>query len=490
MRRFLHIVILVSLLGLIAVVPSVLPSFRVHAQGASTTYTVQPGDNLFRISLRFGVTVAALAQANNIANPNLIFVGQVLTIPAPGGTTPPPPTATPVPGAPTATPAPGGTGGGTVDYTVQPGDTLFKIATRFGTTVQAIVQSNGITNPNLIFPGQVLHIVPGTGAVVSGGGSGTSGGSAGGSVPPQTAGGFELGGQVQNFGGNTLAVMQSAKMKWVKFQLAAGDGNGNNLIASAKGAGFRVLFSVVGDKNSVLDGNYQAGYANYVASLAQNGADAIEIWNEENIDREWPTGQINPASYVALLSKAYNAIKAVNRNTIVISGAPSPTGAEGAFGLAKVWNDDHYYSGMAASGAGRVADCIGVHYNEGIISPTRSSGDPRGTYPTRYYSGQLARALASFPGKQACFTELGYLSPEGYGPLPGAFNWAANTTAAQQAQWLGEAVSIASRSGRVRVMIIFNVDFTQYGADPQAGYAMIRPGGTCPACAQIAAVLP
>jgi LysM repeat protein len=47
----------------------------------SATYTVQPGDDLYQLSLRYGVTIAALQFANNIANPNLIFVGQVLCIP-------------------------------------------------------------------------------------------------------------------------------------------------------------------------------------------------------------------------------------------------------------------------------------------------------------------------------------------------------------------------------------------------------------------------
>ena len=37
-------------------------------------------------------------------------------------------------------------------------------------------------------------------------------------------------------------------------------------------------------------------------------------------------------------------------------------------------------------------------------------------------------------------------------------------------------------------MIVFNVDLTQYGDDPQAGYAMIRPGGGCPACDSLRAV--
>jgi hypothetical protein len=84
--------------------------------------------------------------------------------------------------------------------------------------------------------------------------------------------------------------------------------------------------------------------------------------------------------------------------------------------------------------------------------------------------------------KKICFTELGYLTPEGYSPLPAFFGWAGSTTVAQQAQWLAEAYSLGTTGGKVRLIIVFNVDFTQYGADPQAGYAMIRPGGSCPAC--------
>ncbi len=477
------------LLVLIVAVLVALPATGLHAQGSGGTYVVQPGDNLFRISLRFGVTVAALQQANTIANPNLIFVGQVLQIP--GATGSPAPTTAPSAGGATATPAPVTPPSGQMgSYTVQAGDTLSKIAARFGTTAATIAAANNIANINLIFVGQVLQIPGATGQTSGGTTSGgtTSGGNT--SPPPQVSGGFELGGQALNLNSSSQAIMNSAKMKWVKRQIAAGDGGGVGQISAAHGLGLKILFSVVGDKNAVTTSAYQDSYASYVASLAQAGADAIEVWNEENLDREWPTGQISPALYAQLLAKSYNAIKSAHPATMVISGAPSPTGAEGAFGLDRVWNDDRYYAGMAAAGVARFADCIGVHYNEGIVSPTQSSGDPRGNYPTRYYSTMLNRALASFPGKMACFTELGYLSPEGYGPLPNGFGWAANVTVANQAQWLGQAARLAASSGRVRLMIIFNVDFTEYGADPQAGFAMVRPGGGCPACASVAAALP
>ena len=48
--------------------------------------------------------------------------------------------------------------------------------------------------------------------------------------------------------------------------------------------------------------------------------------------------------------------------------------------------------------------------------------------------------------------------------------------------WIDQAVSMAGRSGRVRLFIIWNIDFVNYGEDPMAGFAIIRPGGGCPAC--------
>jgi uncharacterized protein YraI len=319
----------------------------------------------------------------------------------------------------------------------------------------------------------------------------TSGGGNG-NPPPVSGGGtgrgFALGGQATSLGSTAVNAMRNAGMTWVKFQYRSGDGGALGQIDAAHAQGFHILLSVIGDRGSVTNDGYQSGYASYVAGLAAHGADGIEIWNEENLDREWPAGQINPTIYVHLLAKAYNAIKSAHPSTLVISGAPSPTGAEGAFGLDHVWNDDHYYAGMAAAGAGSYVDCIGAHYNEGIVSPNQSSGDPRDNYPTRYFGAMLSRASNSF-GLPVCFTELGYLTPEGYGSLPGSFGWAQKTTVAQQAQWLAQAASYAASSGRVRLLIVFNVDFSEYGADPQGGYAMIRPDGSCLACSKLGAIM-
>jgi LysM repeat protein len=64
------------------VAPTVLPTQPTPIPPAAPrTYVVQPGDNLFRISLRFNVPLAVLQQINGIANPSLIFVGQVIRLP-------------------------------------------------------------------------------------------------------------------------------------------------------------------------------------------------------------------------------------------------------------------------------------------------------------------------------------------------------------------------------------------------------------------------
>lgn len=329
--------------------------------------------------------------------------------------------------------------------------------------------------------------------------SGDDGSSGGGSPappppapPPISNSGFELGGQAF---GSPYGMMSYAGMNWVKRQHKWGPGQAGNavagLIADAHNAGFKILLSIPGA--NLYPGSIDfAGYTNFLGQVAAlpDPPDAIEVWNEMNIDREWPGGQINPASYVNnMLAPAYNAIKAANPSIMVISGAPAPTGFFGGCGGGGC-DDAPYMAGMAGAGAANYMDCIGIHYNEGIISPNQTSGDPRSEHYTRYFWGMVDAYWNAFGGSRPlCFTELGYLTPEGYGSLPSGFAWAQNVTVSQQAQWLAEATSLSAGSGKVRLMIVWNVDSTTWDSDPQAGYAIIRPGGSCAACETLRQVM-
>lgn len=339
-------------------------------------------------------------------------------------------------------------------------------------------------------------IVPTRPATVGGGG----GGSVANNPPPvnpapgRIAGGFEYGGHVTSTSSDIAAnAMRRAGMTWMKVQLKHGigadPGVASSIINEARARGFKILLGIVGNKDELAagGGNYIQAYAQYVGAVASMGPDAIEVWNEPNLDREWPTNQISGGNFTALLASAYQSIKAANSGVLVIAGAPAPTGAEAAF-PGQVVNDDRFLQQMVDAGALNYMDCMGIHYNEGIVSPTQVSGDPRDNFYSRYYQSLVDRYWGIIGGQRPlCFTELGYVTPEGYGPLPSFFSWGEGNTVAEQAAWLAEAISIASNSGRVRMVIVWNVDFTRYDAnDPQAGYAMVRPGGACPACDAIA----
>lgn len=305
--------------------------------------------------------------------------------------------------------------------------------------------------------------------------------------PPVANGAFELGGQVPGYIGHPNE-MRQAGMTWVKFQVRGG---GSDFIAAGKGAGFKVLLSVLGDKNRATDPAYWDEYAAWVAGLAAQGADAIEVWNEPNVEAEWPEGQIDGAKYTQLLAKAYAAIKAANPNTIVISASLAPTGAEAAF-PGKVVNDDKFLSQMAAAGAANYMDCVGIHHNGGSTSPHATTGSTLAGYHYSYYFWPMVDLYYNAFGgsRQLCFTELGFVSGEGFPPLPTNFSWGQGITVAQQAQWLAESASLSASSGKVRMLIVWNVGFTTFTYDPQAAYSITRPDGTCPACAALDAVMP
>ncbi len=129
-RKWLPIVLVMTTL---AIIVGVTPTLAAPNEG-NIVHIVQRGETLYSIARRYGVNMWTIARFNNITNPNRIYVGQRIVVPA---------------GRP-----------GRAVHVVQPGETLTRIALHYGVDAWTIARANGITNLNRIYVGQHL-VIPG-----------------------------------------------------------------------------------------------------------------------------------------------------------------------------------------------------------------------------------------------------------------------------------------------------------------------------------------
>jgi hypothetical protein len=230
------------------------------------------------------------------------------------------------------------------------------------------------------------------------------------------------------------------------------------------------------------DYNLFAGFMTELVRRYQGKVNAIEVWNEQNLDREWTaTAGIRPADYVDFLSRAYNAIKAVDPNVIVISGALSPTGVNNA----QVMDDFVYLDQALAAGLLNYADCVGAHHNGYNIGPdvTAEQAPSTAEAATAIFRGPFSNVNHSWsfkttldiyaqkvqaidPNKRLCVTEFGWASSEGYDTFPTNFEFAQDNTLAEQAQFIVQAFQLMRDSGDVWLAFLFNFDFGNKGNGP------------------------
>ncbi|MEV4775166.1 LysM peptidoglycan-binding domain-containing protein [Microbacterium sp. LWH12-1.2] len=122
-----------------------VPMHSVPAQTSPGTYVVQPGDTVFGIAERFGLSTADVLTWNGLTWRSVIYPGQSLTL-----------ADTAVPAAPAAVePA---TPAATTTHAVVSGDTIYAIAQKYGTTVDAVLAANALTRESIIYPGQTLAV--------------------------------------------------------------------------------------------------------------------------------------------------------------------------------------------------------------------------------------------------------------------------------------------------------------------------------------------
>jgi polysaccharide biosynthesis protein PslG len=299
------------------------------------------------------------------------------------------------------------------------------------------------------------------------------------------------------------AVANQLGMDWIKVQIEwptvhpspdAGqwfiyDG----VLDQAYNYGINVMLSVVGAPDWTRASGTEDGppddYGQYAAFLEElltryeGKVQAIEVWNEQNLDREWRTANgVNPEDYVRFLEVAYEAIKAHDPNIIVISGALSPTGS----GDWVRWADDFEWLDRAlAAGMLDYADCVGAHHNGYNVGPdvpfdqTGSAPDAatavfRGPFDNPHHSWSFKTTLDTYaakvqavdPDMKLCVTEFGWPSSEGYDQPPEGFGFAADNTLEEQATYIVDAFQLMRESGDVWLTFLFNFDYGNKSGGP------------------------
>lgn len=205
---------------------------------------------------------------------------------------------------------------------------------------------------------------------------------------------------------------------------------------------------------------------------------AIEVWNEQNIDREWAsTGGIRASDYVAMVRTVADTVRFIDPNIIIVSGALSPTGWNDA--TAK--DDLSYTDDLIANGLLNVVDCFGAHHNGYNIGPgvpfDQVPDDPtatfRGPFDNPHPSWSFYTTLNTYANKiQAagsdvplCVTEFGWASTEDLNGAPEGFGFAEDNTVAEHGEFLVEAVELMEEWDFVWLAFVWNLNFA-----PEAGF--------------------
>ena len=240
--------------------------------------------------------------------------------------------------------------------------------------------------------------------------------------------------------------------------------------------------------------DYQV-FASFVATLLNRypgRIHGIEIWNEQNLDREWKSVRgISPNDYVSMATIVANTARFIDPNIIIISGALSPTGVDNN----DVWSDFRYMDGMIAAGLLNVVDCVGAHHNGYNIGPNvpwdQVPNDPealfRGPFDNPHPSWSFYSTITTYANKiQAagssvplCVTEFGWATvddlPAGYPP---GFEFAIDNSTTEHGQFIVEAVQLMESWDFVWLAFIWNLNFGPVqGFDPNndnVPYSLIR----------------
>ncbi|TKJ30695.1 MAG: hypothetical protein CEE40_04170 [Chloroflexi bacterium B3_Chlor] len=330
--------------------------------------------------------------------------------------------------------------------------------------------------------------------------------------PSSPGSGFDYGIQVHLFhldAGYVSQLVNNMHFNWIKHQIEWKEFEPSkgqyvwepidHIVEVAHEAGLNILLSVVKAPDWARGGRSEedgppvdyADGGDFMTAIAQRycgRVQAYEIWNEQNLRREWNTGRaLSAEEYVDLLHVAYDRIKAVCPSAIVVSGGPTPVGYTSPTAI----DDFEYLRQMYEAGLRDYCDAVGVH-------PSGFNNPPEWRYPPPY--SERGDSTAFRGNRQFYFlntieayhsimsefgdadrklwaTEFGWASIKNLTETPNeGYEYATDNTELEQAEYLVTALQIARDKGYMGVMFVWNLNFAPVrGADDErAAFGILR----------------
>ncbi len=283
------------------------------------------------------------------------------------------------------------------------------------------------------------------------------------------------------------------QVEWINYEPSKGNYNWGELdrvANSASGAGIKVLFSILRSPkwaNSDPDGpprnfNDLGDFLAAMATRYKGKVQAYEVWNEQNLGREWKGHTLSASKYVELLRIAYQRIKAADPDAVVVAGALTPTGwNDGVVAI----DDRLYLRQMYDAGLKSVCDAVGIHPSgfanppDALYPEPKPSAPSHNNHPSFYYRNTMEdyRNIMVEYGdsrKQLWPTEFGWAVSAK--PEPG-YEYAAYNNESTRAQWIVRAYQMGKSWGWVGPMFLWNLNFRLVAPGTEmAAFVIMDPG--------------